>query len=241
MRIKKLQSAALAIFALAFLLMNTPAVVAQSLRGNGKIATQNRNVSGISGIDVSGGFMVEVTQGSNEGVRLEAEENLLDNIKTEVRNGVLHIYNDKSLSSSKSMKAYITLKDLKSIDISGGVKVVGNSTFKSPSLKIDMSGGSSVKLTVDTKEIKADMSGASKVELTGKTDVMTMGMSGASKVDATALEANEVRVQASGASNVKVYANKTLDINASGASVVYYKGSPSITSDVSAAARVSRL
>ncbi|GHA64395.1 head GIN domain-containing protein [Pontibacter akesuensis] len=241
MRSTKLQSAAFAIFALALLVLNAPAALAQDLRGNGNITTQNRSVSGIRGIDVSGGFTVELTQGSNEGVRLEAEENLIDNIKTEVRNGVLHIYNDKSISSSKGMKAYVTLKALESIDISGGVKIIGNSTFKSDALKMDMSGGSNVKLTVDTRQVKADMSGASKVELLGKADVLLMDMSGASKVDASELQASEVKVQASGASHVKVFASKTLDINASGASAVYYKGSPSITSDVSAAARISKL
>ncbi|MCX2740536.1 head GIN domain-containing protein [Pontibacter anaerobius] len=241
MKISNLHKAAFGLFIVAFMLLNVSAAMAQGLRGNGKVATQDRDVSGIKGIDVSGGFVVELTQGSNESVRLEAEENLLNNIKTEVRNGILHIYNDRGISSTKGMKAYVTLKGLESINISGGVKIIGNSSFKSPALKMDMSGGSNVKLTVDTKEIKADLSGASKVELLGKADVLNMDMSGASKVDASELEAREVKIQASGASNVKVFAKEALDINASGASSVYYKGSPSITSDVTSAARVGKL
>ncbi|WP_299758800.1 head GIN domain-containing protein [uncultured Pontibacter sp.] len=241
MKIKNLHTAAFGILYFAFLLMNVSVAEAQNLRGNGKITTQNRSVSNIKGIDVSGGFVVELTQGSNEGVRLEVEENLIDYVKTEVRNGVLHIYNEKSISTSKGMKAYVTLQDLESIDVSGGVKVVGNSTFKPATLKMDMSGGSSIKLSVNTKQVKGDMSGASKIELVGKADEVIIDMSGASRVDASGLEANEVKVQASGASSVKVFAQKSLDINASGASVVYYKGSPSITSDVSAAARVGKL
>lgn len=241
MKLKNVQIAAFGFLMLAFMLVNVSAAMAQGLRGNGKITSQNREVSNIKGIDVSGGFVVELTQGSNEGVRLEAEENLIDNIKTEVRNGILHIYNDRSISTSKGMKAYVTLKELEKIDISGGVKVVGNSTFASPSLKLEMSGGSSIKLAVETKEIKADMSGASKVELIGKAGVLLMDMSGASKLNASELEARQVKIQASGASNVKVFAQEELDIVASGASAVYYKGSPSITSNVSSAARISRL
>lgn len=241
MNIRKFYTAAFGVFALTFLLLHVTGVAAQSLRGNKQITTQDRKVSNIKGIDVSGGFIVELTQGSNEGVRLEADENLIDNIKTEVRNGVLHIYNDKSISTIKSMKAYVTLKNLESIDISGGVKVIGNSTFKSSALKVEMSGGSNVKLTIDAKQLRANLSGASKIELLGKADEMRMEMSGASKVDASVLEAREVEVHASGASSAKVYAKENLEINASGASAVHYKGSPSITSNVSAAARVSRL
>ncbi|GAB3194929.1 hypothetical protein ABID22_000055 [Pontibacter aydingkolensis] len=225
---------------LMLMLVSQP-LLAQQLRGNGNMQTQDRKAAGFTGIDVSGGFSVEITQGSNEGVRLEAEENLLDNIKTEVRNGVLRIYNDKSLSTSKGMKAYITVKELNKIDISGGVKVVGKSTFKTNAMTLDMSGGSKVMLAVEAKQIKADMSGASKVELKGKTDNLTMEMSGASQVDASELAANDVKIGASGASKVKVHADKTLHIDASGASAVYYKGTPSITSETSAAARISRL
>jgi len=240
MKIVKFYATTVAIFVTALLLASVP-LMAQQLRGNGNIKTENRNVSGFEGINVSGGFNVEVTQGNDEGVRLEAEENLLGNIKTEVRNGVLHIYNDKSLSTNKGMKAYITVKELRSIEISGGVKVAGNSTFKTNKFDLEMSGGSNVKLALDTKQLTADMSGASKVDLTGQADEVNMDMSGASKVEAEDLVAKRVKIQASGASKVKVYAKDALNINASGASSVYYKGSPTVNTDVSAAARVSKL
>lgn len=239
MKILKFYTTSLAM-ALVLMLADLP-LAAQQLKGNGNVQTQTRNVSGYTGIDVSGGFAVEITQGSNEGVRLEAEENLLDNIRTEVKNGVLHIYNDKSLSSTKGMKAYITIKELNKIDISGGVKVVGNSTFKTNTMVLDLSGASKVALTVEAKQLKADMSGASKVELKGKAEELKMEMSGASNVDASELIAKDVKIGASGASKVKVHADNTLDINASGASAVQYKGKPSITSDTSAAARISRM
>ncbi|MEJ8802557.1 head GIN domain-containing protein [Pontibacter sp. H249] len=239
MRIMKFYTTILACL-MTLMLVNLP-LMAQQLRGNGNMQTQDRKVSGFTGIDVSGGFAVEITQGSKESVRLEAEENLLDNIRTEVRNGVLHIYNDKSLSSTKGMKAYITIKELNKVDISGGVKVEGKSTFKTNTMTLDMSGGSKVNLAIDTKQLKSDLSGASKVILTGKADELRMEMSGASNVDASELVASDVRVGASGASKIKVHANKTLHIDASGASAVYYKGTPSITSETSAAAKISRL
>ncbi|MCC9138511.1 head GIN domain-containing protein [Pontibacter silvestris] len=235
------KSYAIVIFLFALMLSASTPALAQQLRGNGNTRSQTRNVSGFKGIDVSGGFIVELTQGNKESVKLEAEENLLNNIATEVKDGVLHIYNKNSLYSSRAMKAYVTVQELNSIDISGGVKVEGVSTFKASGLSLDMSGGSSVKLALDTKELKADMSGASKLELTGKADKVILDMSGASKVEAADLEAGIVRVEASGASKVKLFAKEALDINASGASVVYYKGTPSITAATSAAARVSKL
>ncbi len=139
------------------------------------------------------------------------------------------------------MKVYVTVKELNKIDISGGVKVVGNSTFKSSTLKLDMSGGSKVVLAVDANRVVAGMSGASKVELTGKAKELKIELSGASHAAVADLIAKDVKVNASGASKAKVHADKALHITASGASAVYYKGTPSISSDASAAARISRL
>ncbi len=240
MKIVKFYTTTLAIFVLALLLADVPAI-AQRIQGNGNIKTQNRDVSGFSGLDVSGGFEVQVTKGNNESLRIEADENLLDNIRTEVKNGVLHIYNEGNISTKKSMKAYVTLKELNSLDISGGVKVIGNSTFNPKTFKMDLSGASNVKLDLMTSRLVADMSGASKVALTGKADQILLDMSGASDVDAADLEAKNVKVEASGASKVKVFAKESLAINASGASNVKYKGSPRITSDTSGGTRISKL
>ncbi|MFD2999817.1 head GIN domain-containing protein [Pontibacter toksunensis] len=236
----KIYTASLCVFVMALLLAEAP-LMAQQLRGNGNIQTQNRNVSDFKGINVSGGFAVEITQGNQESLRLEADENLLDNIKTEVRNGVLHIYNEDGVTTKKGMKAYITLRELNSIDISGGVKVTGNSPFKTDALKMDMSGASNVKLDINTNKLEADMSGASKVELTGRADEVRMDMSGASKIEAADLQAKRMKVQASGASKVRVYATETLDIDASGATSVAYKGSPSITAETSSAAKITKI
>ncbi|MFT2009655.1 head GIN domain-containing protein [Pontibacter sp. 13R65] len=240
MKVIKFYVTTLAFFAFALLLVEAPAF-AQQLKGNGNIQKQTRKVSGFKGINVSGGFAVDITLGNNEGVVLEAEENLLSQISTEVKNGVLHIYNEGNISTSKGMKAHITLKELNSIDVSGGVKVVGNSTVKTNTLKLDMSGGSKVTLAMDVKTLAADMSGAAKIDLSGRADNMKLELSGASKVMADKLEAKKVEVEASGASKVNVFAKESLEINASGASHVAYRGSPSITSETSAAAKVSKL
>ncbi|WP_018476394.1 head GIN domain-containing protein [Pontibacter roseus] len=242
MKIIKFYTTTLAVLVLALLLADLPAMAQRNqIQGEGELKSQTRNVSGFKGIDVSGGFAVELTQGSQEGVRIEAQENLLNNIKTEVKNGVLHIYNEGSISTNKGMKAYITVRELNKVDISGGVKVTGKSTFKADAFTLDLSGGSKVTLAINTKKLNADLSGASKVEITGRADEMVMDLSGASSVNMSELEAKTARIDASGASKVRVFAKDRLDINASGASKVEYKGSPQVSSNVSAAAKISKM
>lgn len=224
----------------AFILFSSQ-VIGQQVQGNGNLQTQTRKVANFTSINVSGGFSVEIKQGKQEELRIETEEDLMDNIKSEVKNGVLHLSSEGSINSRKGMKAYITVTELNKVNISGGVKVVGLSTFKASNFDLDVSGGSNVKLALDAKKIDADLGGGSKVVLTGKADEITLDMSGAANVDTREVIAKKVKVSASGASNVKVHATEDLDINASGASHVAYTGSPKINAETTAAGRISRL
>ncbi len=231
---------ALCAFLFVFLLANVEAQ-AQRTKGNGNLKTESRQVGTFTGIKVSGGFDVELKQGNQQSLKLEVEENLMDQVKTEVKNGVLHIYTTGSINAQKGMRAFVTVKQLDQLAISGGVNVKGLSTFKTSEFKMDLSGGSNVTLALDVNKLDADMSGASKVSLTGRANDVKMDMSGASNVDAQKLTAKNVYIDASGASKIKVTANDKLDINASGASHILYAGKPSITTNTSAASRISKL
>ncbi|MEK7855263.1 MAG: DUF2807 domain-containing protein, partial [Acidobacteriota bacterium] len=56
-------------------------------KGSGKVATDVRDLRDFKGIDVSGVFQVEITSQKDFGVEVEADDNLLPLIKTEVRGG----------------------------------------------------------------------------------------------------------------------------------------------------------
>src|SRR4051812_14457869 len=54
---------------------------------------EDRHLSGFNAVDLAGSFDVYITQGSTESVKVEAPDNIIDHILTEVRGGVLKIYN----------------------------------------------------------------------------------------------------------------------------------------------------
>jgi len=52
--------------------------------GSGNVIRQERKVSSFNGIEVSGVFHVDLTQGTTNSVIVEADDNLMDIIRTEV-------------------------------------------------------------------------------------------------------------------------------------------------------------
>ncbi len=176
------------------------------VKGSGNLASESRDVGGFSGVDVSGVFQVEITAQKDFGIEIEADDNLLPLIKTEVRGGVLRIETEQRISTGNPLRIRISAPDIDSIEASGASKV---------SLA-DIKNG----------ELRVDTSGASKVNINGETAKLTVEVSGASFIDAENLKAVNASIDASGASRVTVFATNDLRSSASGASKIVYSGSP---------------
>ena len=93
--------------ALPFLSAANPIAGNTAVTGNQKVITQNRSVTAFHAIKVSGGIDVELLQGKELKLQVEADENLVPLIRTEVKDGVLNIYHDESIRNAKTMKIHL--------------------------------------------------------------------------------------------------------------------------------------
>jgi hypothetical protein len=191
-----------------------------SEKGSGNVASERREVGEFSKLDVSHVFQVEVTAQSDFGVEVEADDNLLQFITTEVRGDTLHIDLDQRVKTSNGMKIRISAPDIERIQASGASRVnVSN---------------------LKNSELAVDTSGASKINVSGETETLTVDVSGASQIDLGNLAAASANVDASGASFVNVNVTNELIADASGASRISYSGSPSVRKTTSGASSVSQ-
>lgn len=188
--------------------------------GSGRMATESRTVGEFSQLDVSSVFQVEVIAQSELSVEIEADDNLLQFIRTEVRDGRLEISLAKSVKTSNPMRVRISAPNIDRVEASGASRVnVSN---------------------LKNSEITLDTSGASKINLSGETSKLVVDVSGASQIDAGSLSTNAANIDASGASYVNVNVANELNADASGASRITYTGSPSVQKSTSGASSVSQ-
>lgn len=210
------------------------------VKGNGNITTEKRDVSNFNGIDISNAFEVILKQGNNESLTIEADENLMGIIVTEVRGGVLKVYTDKHIRNPKSLKLFLTFKEIDFIDISGAVELTSDGKLTFDKLEIDGSGASEIDLEIEAKDLEMEFSGASEIKLKGKILDVEIDISGASEISAYNLETDFMDIDISGAAEAQVFVNKELNIEASGASSVRYKGNPNINQNTSGASSIKR-
>lgn len=207
-------------------------VVAFSQRVINDPNVQTRTVSAFNGIEVSGGIDLYLSSG-NEAVAVSASKpEYRDRIRTEVTNGILKIWFDSkwgvSITGNRALKAYVSYQTLKSLAASGGSDIQVETPIAAEELAVRISGGSDFKGAVNVEKLTVRQSGGSDVRISGRTSVLDVDASGGSDFKGYDLVAEVCELEASGASDIEITAKRELSARASGASDIYYKGSPAV-------------
>jgi len=190
---------------------------------------QKRQVPSFTGIEVGGGIDLYLSQGT-EAVAVSASEiKYRDNIKTEVKNGVLHIYYDANSNfhvewGNRKLKAYVSFKNLDQLEGSGGSDIKVDGTITVPTLSLHVSGGSDFDGKVNINDLKVDASGGSDVDISGTAKELNVEASGGSDFKGYELITDNTTVDASGGSDIYITVNKELNATSSGGSDIHYKG-----------------
>lgn len=175
-----------------------------NIQGSGIAKSETRELSDFEEVDVSGAIEVEIVAQKEFNVTVEADDNLLEYIKTEVRGNKLKIYARKGFSSITKTRVLVSMPNITSLDVSGASKVSATN--------------------INSESLKIEASGASKIEANGTAQILDIDASGASRINTDSLAAAKVNVDSSGACNISVSVSEELIADASGASKILYSG-----------------
>lgn len=205
----------------------------------GDLVKQDRPVSSFDALDIGGAFEIYLTQGSSESLVVEAGENVIDKIITEVQGKTLRITTEKGCcKNSGKMIIYVTFVDLNYTEISGACEMQNEGTLNLDKLKMEVSGAAEVDLNMELDKLELELSGASEYLLTGSCAEVYIDASGASEIEAKDFKVGTMTIDASGASDCKVYVTDELVVDASGATTVRYLGSPKVSVSKSGASSI---
>ncbi|MDR1887537.1 MAG: DUF2807 domain-containing protein [Prevotellaceae bacterium] len=186
-----------------------------------------------SGVGVQDGFELYLTAGNPAKIRIESDENVINHVKYEVKNGILYFYKEpkKEFSSEVSVKIYVTKDSLDAL-IASSSKVQITDTLRTKAITIVLSNKSALTGRLECTGIQSAING-STVELEGISDTLRMNIDGGSTVKLSALTSNNADVNISGSSAAEITVNRELEVNARERSRLHYKGTAVIRSLVS--------
>lgn len=133
---------------------------------------------------------------------------------------------DLDVRASGASNFYGTLvADKLSFDMSGSSSA--DISIVSKKLEIDISGASNISCkAVVLGDIDAGISGSSEVDINGVSESLKLEISGASSFGSKDFETKNAEINLSGSSRAKAILTGKLNLEASGASVLYYGGTP---------------
>jgi hypothetical protein len=209
-------------------------------RGNGNIQNQDRKVTeNFTVIKASEGLDVFVTQASQASIKVEADENVINLIKTDIKNGVLKIHTDQNIGRA-TKSVYISLPKITKLTASSGADLIGKSEIKSDYLEIDASSGADIVVQIDANEVDLDASSGSDIRVSGTVKRLTADASSGSDIKAGDLIAINGKASASSGADILLYVTQNLTANASSGSDIKYIGNPkSVSKNKSVSGSVS--
>ena len=179
-------------------------------------------MSGFDQVELNGIGNLSIQQGSTESLTVEAEEDVLPKIRTEVNNNrlILGPKPGTSINTTEPINYKLTVEDLNALKISGSgdVEVEG----------------------ISTDELAVTIGGTGDVQISGTADSQEIDVSGSGDYRAQNLESKQVKIEVEGSGSAIVNASNELDAEVSGSGSVEYVGDPTISKDVSGAGEVRK-
>ncbi len=204
------------------------------IRGSGNLATETRPVSGLSGVALLGQGEVVVTQGATEGLTIEAEDNLLPLLTSEVRSGTLTLSVDPAISPNtidptRPIRYLVTVTDLSALDLTGSGSLTAQSLVVDD-LTLTLNGAGAINIDhLEAETLRVDLNGTGEVTLAGLATEQTIALNGTGTYLAGELESQLADVRLGGVGEVTLWVRQNLDITISGSGNVNFFGTPSIT------------
>ncbi len=217
-----------------------------TIPGSGVIHSETRDLPQFNAVSVAFPADVVIRQGPAQSVTLQADDNLLPQLRTRVMGGVLYIDEgepnwSRRVNPSRAVQIDLTVTGLNELDFSTAGSVLADG-LESDSLELSVSGAGKITLTgLNVHDLRIDSSGATTVDAAGTATDVRLGISGLGSFQGASLSAQTADVDISGAGSATLWVQQRLTAEISGTGSVGYYGSPSVHKDVSGLGSVHKL
>ncbi|MDY0200944.1 MAG: head GIN domain-containing protein [Tenuifilaceae bacterium] len=229
------------------------------MKGKGPVVSEDINFALVEGIILDIPANVYLTQGDEQSIRIEAQQNILDNILLYDKDGIFKVTFDDNVTQCKTISIYMTIQNLQKIHLRGAGNIVSESEFAcNDNLEISISGAGKADIIADARKVDLTISGAGQINFETVCETLNSNISGSGDINllaGTALTANfktsgsgkinaydfiieECSINISGAGNNYVNVSENLNIRISGIGNAYYRGNPKLTVNITGLGKV---
>ena len=213
-----------------------------AILGSGNVVSESRNVSGFTEVALEGIGDLSIQQTGSESLTIEAEDNIIPKIKTEVKDNrlTIGIEPNTSIQATKPITYKLTVKDLNALELSGSGRIDAQNINTNNLAVTNRGSGDVAASDVDINDLKIAQRGSGEVKMSGKADAQDVNISGSGSYQAENLQSKEAKIVANGSGEATIAASDRLDVRINGSGSVEYIGNPTITQRINGSGEVSR-
>lgn len=184
---------------------------------------------------------IYLTYGDDQEVLIVGQQNIIDLIELDVRNGIWKIKYDQWVRRADPVEIFITIPKLTKIGITGSGNVETTNNFANHrDIEIDISGSGDIDLETDARDIDVSVSGSGYIDLYGTAKNLDVRISGSGDIRARQLETDKADIAISGSGDIYLNVRDYLNVTISGSGSVFYRGNPTIDSHISGSGTIIR-
>ncbi|MBI9038120.1 MAG: DUF2807 domain-containing protein [Bacteroidales bacterium] len=202
---------------------------------SGNITKQEFSFTDYNIIDIENAFEVNLTFSENEEkIEIRANENLHQYINVGKNSNTLLIsfQDNVEIDGNATLIANITTKEVSEYYATGAVSIILQNKLIADDVRIELIGACYFGGKMEVNQVDALLIGATEIEISGSTNSFYVIAEGASSIKNYDFIVKYLNLNLSGASNTYLTITEEMDIIASGASILYYKGDGVIKSQI---------
>ncbi|SNZ00477.1 head GIN domain-containing protein [Flagellimonas pacifica] len=209
-------------------------------KGNGEVVEESRNVTEeFTVVSASEGLDVFVIQDQDFKISVEADENIIDLIGTDIRDGKLKIHAIENIGRA-TKKVYVSLPEITALKSSSGADLIVQNAINSERIELDASSGSDLRIELMASEVSADASSGAGIKISGKADILYADASSGADIRARELMTKRCNADASSGADISVNVSESLVADASSGADIRYSGEASVQAKKSVSGSVHK-
>jgi hypothetical protein len=213
----------------------------RQVRGSGNVVEETYDVSGFDTVILKGVGNLYVEQGTSEGLRIEADDNLMEHLEIEVIGDRLEIgfKNMINLRPSRPINFYVTLVEVESIQLLGSGNI-NASPLTGEEIRFVLAGSGNITVDdIQAEVMRTELPGSGNIRVSsGSVERQEVRLMGSGDYEAQGLESVEADINIAGSGNANVTVSDQLDIHIAGSGTVRYTGDPMITQNILGSGRI---
>ena len=217
------------------------------VQGSGHVVTEQRSASDFNRVELAGSGEVVITQGAGESLAVEAEDNLLSHIGTEVRGHTLYLgihdgLPDVVVLPTRPIIYHVSMKSVAGLTLSGSGDIRA-AHVESDQLDLNLTGSGNVLVdSLNAARVTSRITGSGNCRLGGglvQSQAVDIGGSGSYTSENLQSAAGTVTITGSGEAVLRV--QETLEARITGSGSVRYYGTPQVTEHVTGSGTIQAL